>query len=148
MRKARKKVLNLHKMGGGNSLTQTITYTKIPSQKDKFKDFLTDDGVMNFFGKKSKAILEQGGTPDSVGDYVSMLDKLSEIISSKSNANFDIFCFKGDSADIDRLFNFAKKFSPHYFTKNVNSPVEKYKIFNDKHLKNISGTESTITISE
>lgn len=77
-----------------------------------------------------------------------MLGRLSGIISSKSNANFDIFCFQGDSADIDRLFSFAKKFEKQSFIEDVNSSVEKYKIFNDKHLKNISGTESTITISE
>lgn len=77
-----------------------------------------------------------------------MLGRLSETISSNSNTNFDIFCFKGDSADIDRLFSFAKKFEKQSFIEDVNSPVEKYKIFNDKHLQNISGTETTIIIGE
>ncbi|MGX3010834.1 hypothetical protein ACWIUD_04625 [Helicobacter sp. 23-1044] len=80
--------------------------------------------------------------------YISMLGRLSRIISDNSNTNFDIFCFKGDSTDIDRLFSFAKKFEKQSFIEDVNSPVEKYKVFNDKHLQNISGTESTITISE
>ena len=71
-RKARKKVLNLHKMGGGNSLTQTITYTKIPSQKENFREFLLgDDGIE--FRTKSKAILSQGGMPSGVSNYISML---------------------------------------------------------------------------
>lgn len=134
-------------MGGGNSLTQTIIYTKIPSQKENFRDFLRS-GEGTDFRTNSKAILAQGGTPSSVSNYISMLGRLSRIVSDNSSADFDIFCFKGDSADIDRLFSFAKKFARQDFIEDVNSPVEKYKIFNDKNLQNISGIESTITISE
>ena len=77
-----------------------------------------------------------------------MLGRLSGIISSESGTNFDIFCFKGDSADLDRLFTFAQKFAKQSFIEDVNSPVEKYKIFNDKNSQDNGGTESTITISE
>lgn len=125
----------------------TIIYTKIFSQEKAFKDFLlSDDGIA--FRTNSKAIVRRGGIPNSVSNYISMLGRLSKIVSNESNTDFDIFCFKGQSADIDRIFTFAKKFAPQSFIEDVNSPIEKYKLFNDKYLQNISGVETTLEISK
>lgn len=126
---------------GGGSSSITIKYIKIPNQKEAFREFLCNDyNGIDFRGDSRKTLQ----------NYPSLINRFSKIIKEQCNVDFDLLCFKGSSVDIDRLFTFIKNLpqdiAPKDFIKDVNSPIKKYKSFNDKHLQSINGVESTIEI--
>lgn len=119
----------------------TIEYTKIPNQKEEFEEFLWEEIKFR--------VTDEEKRKKTVNKYIGYLKRESEIITNNNitGEQFDFFCFKGNGADIDTLYDFTKQFLSSEKTFNdTRAVINLYKSFNDKHLQNISGVEATITI--
>ncbi len=113
-------------------IPHTIHYTKVENQKESFREFLRSaDGIE--FRKDTK------DKEHSVSSYISNLERFSKMIAQQSNTkNFDLFCFCGASEDIDKIFEYSKRFfedSPSYIN-DCHSAIEQYKKFNSQMLAN------------
>ena len=108
----------------------TIYYDRVKNQKENFRKFLLNSGI-NF----------RKNTTDknhSVSNYLSNIDRFSKMVAKKSNVkDFDLLCFSGKNSDIDKIFEFGKRFfeDKQGFIKDCRSAIRQYKKFNS-HLKN------------
>lgn len=105
----------------------TIHYEKIENQRENFKQFLLDEGICFHENTKDKN--------HSVSSYISNIDRLSKMVAKNSNAkDFDLLCFGGKNSDIDKIFEFAKRFfeGNQGFIKDCRSAIKQYKNYNAK----------------
>lgn len=106
----------------------TVRYTKVANQKEKFKEFLLNEGIEFRKGTKDK--------DHSVSSYLSNLDRFSKTLAKESGTkDFDLLCFDGTNADIDRIFEYGKKFfkDKPSFIKDCRSAINQYKKFNKQN---------------
>ncbi|RDU65643.1 hypothetical protein [Helicobacter sp. MIT 14-3879] len=90
-----------------------ILYTEIPSFKEDFKKYLSEN--INFRTKN------EIGT---IRTYICRLTKISNIIKQNtSNEEFDIFCFYGNPNDIYKIYHFTHNHTKEKFIKDTNSPI-------------------------
>ena len=113
-------------------IPHTIGYEKVENQKESFKEFLRSANGIEF--RKNTKDKEH-----SVSSYISNLERFSKKITEKSNTkDFDLFCFYGVNEDIDKIFEYGKRFfedSPSYIN-DCHSAIEQYKKFNSQILAN------------
>ena len=105
----------------------TIHYEKIENQSENFRQFLLNGGID--FRKDTK------DKNHSVSSYISNIGRFSEMVAKNSNAkDFDLLCFGGKNSDIDKIFEFAKRFfeGNQGFIKDCRSAINQYKNYNAK----------------
>lgn len=105
----------------------TIHYEKIENQRENFRQFLLGKGIC--FRKNTK------DKNHSVSSYISNIDRLSKMVAKNSNAkDFDLLCFGSKNSDIDKIFEFAKRFfeDNQGFIKDCRSAIKQYKNYNAK----------------
>lgn len=109
----------------------TICYTKVPSQKEKFKEFLGNGGI-----KFRKDTNDKNHT---ISSYLSNIERFSKTVAKQSNAkDFDLFCFCGRESDIDKIFEYGKRFfQEEHFIRDCHSAIKQYKKFHSQMLSNM-----------